>query len=83
MLMILGFRGVNLADPACIARTEGLDMMMVVVIFLAIKRLKRPAFVHMPKKLSLPSKLRTVKAAGESELALINTAVTAVGTPRY
>jgi hypothetical protein len=37
----------------------------------------------LPKKLSLPSKLRAMKAAGESELALTNTAVTAVGTPIY
>ena len=28
MVMISGFRGVNLVDPARIARTEGLDMMI-------------------------------------------------------
>ena len=50
MLTISGFLGVNVADPARIARTEGLDMMMVVVIFLAIKRLKRPAFVQLAEE---------------------------------
>ena len=37
----------------------------------------------MEVTLSFPSKLRAVKAAGESELVLTNTAVTAVGMPIY
>ncbi len=44
----------NLADPARITRTEGLDMMMVVVILLAIKRLKRPAFGQLAKETQPP-----------------------------
>jgi len=79
MLTISGFRGVNLVDPARIARTEGLDMMMVVIIFSN----RDPLLFSVPKKLSLPSKLHMVKAAGKSELALMKTAETAVGTPRY
>ncbi len=51
MLTISGFRGVDLVDPAHIARTEGLDMMMVVVIFLAIKR---PAFVQLAEETQPP-----------------------------
>ena len=30
MMMVSGFRGVNLVDPERIARTEGLDMMLIV-----------------------------------------------------
>ncbi len=70
MLTISGFRGVNLVDPACIARTEGPDMMMVVIIFSN----RDPLWFRVPKKLSLLSKLHVVKAAGKSELALTNTA---------
>jgi hypothetical protein len=32
MLTISGLRGVNLVDPARIARTEGLDMMSIIVV---------------------------------------------------
>jgi len=49
-------------DPARIARTEGLDMMMVVIIFSNRDLL---LFSEL-KKFSLPSKLHAVKAAGES-----------------
>ena len=51
MLAISGFRGVNLVDPARIARTEELGMMMVVVIFLAIKR---HAFVQLAEETQPP-----------------------------
>jgi hypothetical protein len=30
MVMVLGFRGVNLVDPARIARTEGLEMISII-----------------------------------------------------
>ena len=30
MMMVSGFRGVNLVDPARIARTEGLDMISII-----------------------------------------------------
>ena len=30
MMMVSGFRGVNLVDPERIARTDGLDMMLIV-----------------------------------------------------
>ena len=66
-------------DPARITRTEGLDMMMVVIIFSN----RDPLLFSMLKKLSLPLKLHALKAAGESELALTNTAEMAVGMPRY
>jgi hypothetical protein len=80
MLTISGFLGVNLVDPACIARTEGLDIMMMVVIIFSKRD---PLLFSVPKKLSFPSKLHVVKVAGESELVLTNTAGAAVGTPRY
>ena len=65
MLTISGFRGVNLVDPARIARTEGLDMMMVVVIFLAIKRLKRPAFVQLAKETQPPVEAARGESGGQ------------------
>ena len=59
MLTISGFRGVNLVDPARIARTEGLDMMMG---YNVLK--KRHAFGQRSEETQLPVEVARGKSCG-------------------
>jgi len=61
MLTNMGFRGVNLVDPACITRTQGLDKMVICL------DIKRPAVVQFAEETQPPVEAAHGESGGREQ----------------